>query len=274
MSDGLDAAPGTSSSSAAASKATSPELLKCAESESTEVVEGLKAGESTTTLRQVYGMLCWLLADSGHKQIWRQDPGQACRLATQQCPHLQGASVTCLLSQMNSICHRRTQILEEHEGSAAEVPRETRVFPGGPLFVIVDYAMTEEDRPQCAAVMALLRMNATGHPPPQQQDQGCGPVRHRPADKARGTPYGRKALEERVRRLTPAEIQQMRSEMAIRREIALRDARLLADWTAMKRRELELKEAKIREFIRAQEDGTLASLVEFEKYLKRLHDGL
>ncbi|KAJ2556455.1 hypothetical protein GGH12_006326, partial [Coemansia sp. RSA 1822] len=65
----------------------------------------------------------------------------------------------------------------------------------------------------------------------------------------------------------------MRSEMAIRRKIALRDAKVLADWTAMKRRELELREMKIREFIRAQEDGTIDSLLKFEEYLKRIqHD--
>ncbi|KAJ1828767.1 hypothetical protein LPJ70_007177, partial [Coemansia sp. RSA 2708] len=76
----------------------------------------------------------------------------------------------------------------------------------------------------------------------------------------------------RARKLTPAEVKQMQSEMAIRREIALRDAKLLADWTALKRRELEVKELKIREFIRAQEDGTLDSLVKFEEYLKQLQD--
>ncbi|KAJ2667107.1 hypothetical protein IWW42_005883, partial [Coemansia sp. RSA 1085] len=81
-------------------------------------------------------------------------------------------------------------------------------------------------------------------------------------------------LKERARKLTPAEIQQMKDEMAIRREITLRDARLLADWTALKRRELEMKEMQLREFIQAHEDGTLDSLSKLEQCIKRLQDML
>ncbi|KAJ1779139.1 hypothetical protein LPJ62_006318 [Coemansia sp. RSA 2167] len=229
---------------------------------------------NSTTLKQVYGMLCWLLIN-GNAKVWHESPVLACQQAVDQCTHLEGAHVEQLRLKMEDIARRREQILEEH-GRAENVPRETRVFGGGPLFLIVDYAMSGHlTQVPADEIQALLRIHGVG-----KCENGSGPVRNARShartspcspDNRRQSPEH--AFIQRARQLTQAEVNQMRSEMAIRRKIALRDAKVLADWTAMKRRELELREMKIREFIRAQEDGTIDSLVKFEEYLKRIqHD--
>ncbi|KAJ2691753.1 hypothetical protein H4R19_006294 [Coemansia spiralis] len=133
-----------------------------------------------------------------------------------------------------------------------------------------------------ADLTAALRVHALG---PSQGHSGVGPVRYADdgCQAARNAPYRRKAarppaadaaLVERARRMTPEEIRQMRDEMDIRREIALRDARLLADWTAMKRRELELQEARIRQFIRAEESRSGHPEDAFEEYIKLMESAL
>ncbi|KAJ2391809.1 hypothetical protein H4S02_001132 [Coemansia sp. RSA 2611] len=231
--------------------------------------------ENSTTLKQVYGMLCWLLID-GNCGWWRAAPLEASRQAIQQCPHLTGADAQQLEAKMAGIARRREQLIQEY-GTAEAVPRETRVFAGGPLFVIVDYALAGRTTQVPAdEIYALLQIHGVGKCADKASSAG-GPIRHTPQRKS---PTSQRRLSpehplmQRARKLTPAEVKQMQSEMAIRREIALRDAKLLADWTALKRRELEVKELKIREFIRAQEDGTLDSLVKFEEYLKQLQDSL
>ncbi|KAJ2775085.1 hypothetical protein IWQ57_000545 [Coemansia nantahalensis] len=206
------------------------------------------------TLKQVYGMLCWLLVDDNSK-AWRKDHREACRTAIAQCPHLAGADAAQLQATMDRIGVERQRILDAHGGQADAVPRDTRLFDGGPLFVIVDNALAGRAAQMPPADLgAALRVHAMG---PEPAHAAGGAVR-RPDDSrrtARGSPYA--ALAERARRLTPEEVRQMRDELHIRRDIALRDARLMADWTAMKRRELELQEARIRRFIKTHEDGTV-----------------
>ncbi|KAJ2710297.1 hypothetical protein H4R19_003813, partial [Coemansia spiralis] len=91
-------------------------------------------------LKQVYGMLCWLLV-GGNTEAWRNDPQQACRTAIEQCPHLAGADAGQLKETMDRIGVERQRILDAHDGQADRVPRGVRLFGGGgPLFVIVDNA--------------------------------------------------------------------------------------------------------------------------------------
>ncbi|KAJ2848258.1 hypothetical protein IWW36_003411 [Coemansia brasiliensis] len=230
-----------------------------------------------TTLKQIYGMLCWLLID-GNAQKWANAPLEACQTATQQCPHLANADAQQLLLKMQGIACKREEILQTFK-QAENVPKDTRVFAGGPLFAIVDYALSGKTAQVPAdEIYSLLQIHGVGK-------SNSGPIRNTPSA-LRKSPYSppttaeqcrlspEHPLMQRARRLTRAEIDQMKDEMAIRREIALRDAKLLADWTALKRRELEIKELKLREFIQAHEDGTLDSLSKLEQCIKRLQDTL
>ncbi|KAJ2558322.1 hypothetical protein GGH12_005907, partial [Coemansia sp. RSA 1822] len=116
---------------------------------------------NSTTLKQVYGMLCWLLVD-GNAKVWHESPALACQRAVDQCPHLKGAHVEQLRLKMEDIARRREQILEEY-GQAENVPRETRVFGGGPLFLIVDYAMSGHlTQVPADEIQALLRIHGVG----------------------------------------------------------------------------------------------------------------
>ncbi|KAJ2076878.1 hypothetical protein H4R24_005455 [Coemansia sp. RSA 988] len=296
------------------------------------------------TPKQVYGMLCWLLMDDNVKQ-WRQEPLAACTRATLECPHLDQANPQRLQDRMKLADERRQQILEQHGGKSECVPRETRVCPKGPLFVIVDHVlsgnMTEKSK---CAIGALIRVHAfgdTGTPSESTSASACvsgrghngphtrntfaeaqsnisstgwrgtapaicsgGPIRNRnnnrepnylacrrthrqgPVTHMQGSArlmqglveQGRlpnyKTLKQRAQRLTSYEINQMEDEMVMRREITLRDARLMADWVAMKRREFEMKELKIQEFIKAIEDETCNSLEQCEEYIRRLNEEL
>ncbi|KAJ2356710.1 hypothetical protein GGF43_001903 [Coemansia sp. RSA 2618] len=248
--------------------------------QSTKPVSALSSSNETnsTTPKQLYGMLCWLVIN-GNSQKWRESPAQACQTAIEQCPHLEGAQAEHLKQKMDDIARRREQLIAEY-GKPENVPRETRVFDGGPLFVIVDHAISGRvTQVPADEIQALLRIHGMGKC--GNSSSSTGPVRraHSSPRVAQYSTENRRCasehpLAQRARQLTQAEVSQMRSEMAIRRGIALRDAKVLADWIAMKRRELELREMKIREFIRAQEDGTIDSLVKFEEYLKRIQDDL
>ncbi|KAJ1882974.1 hypothetical protein H4R99_001204 [Coemansia sp. RSA 1722] len=97
-----------------------------------------------------------------------------------------------------------------------------------------------------------------------------GPIRHQ---KRTGTMMPNEhPFMQRARRLTPAEVRQMKEELAIRREIGIRDAVLLADWIALRRRELELKEAQIREIVRGAKDGTVENMVRFEEFMRKMYE--
>ncbi|KAJ2539787.1 hypothetical protein EV175_006303, partial [Coemansia sp. RSA 1933] len=176
------------------------------------------------TLKQIYGMLCWLRAHPNNSRLWSDSRKCACKQAIVECPHLKDIDAETLETKFAELEDRRRELIEQYEGSADNVPRDTRLFEGGPLFSIVDHALSGEQQ--------------------RQPDN---------------------TLLERARRLSPAEISQMRDELVIRRQIATRDAMLLADWIAMRRRELELQEAKIRELIliqqhRGQNEGTVEDL--------------
>ncbi|KAJ2808764.1 hypothetical protein H4R20_000655 [Coemansia guatemalensis] len=299
---------------------------------------------SETTPKQVYGMLCWLLMDDNVKQ-WRQDPLAACKKAVGECPHLEKANPQRIRDKIEFVDERREQILEQHGGKAECVPRETRVCPNGPLFVIVNHVlsgnMTEKAR---CAIAALIRVHAfgdsgtpSGSPSASAVASGSGqgafaeargnitsagwrgtnpancgggPTRKQYSSReearepnylacrqahrqGQGTtermqglmrqmqgPTGHTRLPnyqmllQRARKLTPQEISQMKDEMEMRREITLRDARLMADWVAMKRREYEMKELKVREFIKSLEDESFTSLEQCEDYLRRLNEEL
>ncbi|KAJ1900928.1 hypothetical protein LPJ66_001136 [Kickxella alabastrina] len=101
---------------------------------------------------------------------------------------------------------------------------------------------------------------------------GGGPSRHGTHRVSSGMLPCEHPFMQRARRLTPAEVRQMKDELAVRREISLRDAVLLADWTALRRRELELRERQIREFVREAQDGSVESLVRFEEFMRKIYD--
>ncbi|KAJ1663132.1 hypothetical protein EV178_005255 [Coemansia sp. RSA 1646] len=190
---------------------------------------------SEITLKQIYGMLCWLRAHPNNSKLWSEDRKRACERAIAECPHLKDADAMTLESKFAELEERRCEIIDQFDGTADKVPRDTRLFEGGPLFSIVDHALAGEQ---------------------QRQPEN--------------------SLLERARRLSPAEIDQMRDEMVIRRQIAMRDAILLADWIAMRRRELELQEAKIRELIRNQQhhglhNDSIHELRSFEEIIRHFH---
>ncbi|KAJ1924338.1 hypothetical protein LPJ71_000553 [Coemansia sp. S17] len=224
---------------------------------------------SAMSLKQIYGMLCWLQVGDNSKK-WQEQPLEACKQAVGECPHLVDADAETLSAQMDAIDEQRKQKIAEF-GDASSVPQDARVFPGGPLFAIVDYALSGH----CAS--ALVEAHGTGRP-----SKGTGgPIRNSRQQShqqptQRPEPYPTAAsLVERARRLSPAEIKQMRDEIAIRREIATRDAILLADWTALKRRELEVKEMKLRELIRSNHNGSIEGLLQFEEYINSVsRDGI
>ncbi|KAJ2657636.1 hypothetical protein IWW48_004442 [Coemansia sp. RSA 1200] len=186
------------------------------------------------TLKQIYGMLCWIRAYPDNYRLWHKSQKQACQRAIEECPHLKDASVEALAAKFDELEELRRRLIEEHDGMAINVPRDTRLFEGGPLFAIVDHTLSEE---------------------PQSP---VGVLSHGAAH-----------------RLTPAEANQLRDEMIIRRRIAIRDATLLADWIAMRRRELELQEAKIRELIRKQQEheycDSAEDLARFEEIIRQFH---
>ncbi|PIA13510.1 hypothetical protein COEREDRAFT_83434 [Coemansia reversa NRRL 1564] len=290
--------------------------------------------ELDTTLKQVYGMLCWLLMDDNVKQ-WRQNPLAACVQAIKDCPHLENADAERLRNNIKQVDERRQQILKQHGGKAECVPRETRLCSNGPLFVIVDHVLSGNmsDKSRCA-IAALIRVHALGDTATSTSshsttiDSGqntyvpnvfaeartditsagwkgikltnsCGgPIRrqninhqsnrepnyleckqaHRhgitqlPMGKTRQPNY--QTLLQRARKLTAPAILQMEEEMQVRREITIRDARLMVDLIAMRRREYEMKELKVREFLRALESGRLDSLEQCEDYIQRLNEEL
>ncbi|KAJ2743594.1 hypothetical protein GGI20_003630 [Coemansia sp. BCRC 34301] len=192
------------------------------------------------SLKQIYGMLCWLQVGSNSKR-WQEEPLAACVQAVSECPHLATTDASQLCAQMESINRQSKMILADHGGDSKSVPQDTRIFPGGPLFSIVDYALSGH----CLG-SSLVEAHGAGN-----------------------------SLMERAKRLTPEEISQMRDELRIRREIAIRDALLLADWTALKRRELEIKEMKLRALVRSNRIGSIESLLQFEEYVNNvLRDGI
>ncbi|KAJ1900208.1 hypothetical protein LPJ66_001614 [Kickxella alabastrina] len=101
---------------------------------------------------------------------------------------------------------------------------------------------------------------------------GGGPSRHGMHRVSSGMLPCEHPFMQRARRLTPAEVRQMKDELAVRREISLRDAVLLADWTALRRRELELRERQIRELVREAQDDSVESLVRFEEFMRKIYD--
>ncbi|KAJ2059039.1 hypothetical protein GGI17_004679 [Coemansia sp. S146] len=226
------------------------------------------------SLKQIYGMLCWLQVGDNSKK-WQEQPLEACRQAVGECPHLVDADAEKLSAQMDEINEQRKKKIAEF-GDASSVPQDGRVFPGGPLFAIVDYALSGH----CAS--ALIEAHGTGRPTKDTADSSTGgPIRSsRQQSQQQSTqrlePYPTGlSLVERARRLSSAEIKQMRDELAIRREIATRDAILLADWTALKRRELEVKEMKLREMIRSNHSGSIEGLLQFEEYINSVsRDGI
>ncbi|KAJ2378777.1 hypothetical protein IW150_000584 [Coemansia sp. RSA 2607] len=95
-----------------------------------------------------------------------------------------------------------------------------------------------------------------------------GPTRHRRTMLPAEHPF-----MQRARRLTPAEVRQMRDELAVRREIGIRDAVLLADWVALRRRELELKERQLREIAReAQRDTSVEAMARLDEFMRRMSE--
>ncbi|KAJ2473053.1 hypothetical protein GGI02_001155 [Coemansia sp. RSA 2322] len=234
------------------------------------------------SLKQIYGMLCWLQVGDNSKR-WKEQPLEACKQAVTECPHLADTAASQLCQQMDMINSQREKIIAEHrkkDGSgdiaSGSVGEGVRVYPGGPLFAIVDYALSGH----CAASSSdVVKMQGTGGLLSNQQNAmsngGVGPVRQ-PRQHSRFDPLlGSGDLVERARRLTPAEIRQMRDEVAIRREIATRDAVLLADWMALRRRELEAKEMRLRDLIRGNRDaGSMDALLRFESYIDSIHDDI
>ncbi|KAJ1989315.1 hypothetical protein GGI25_006147 [Coemansia spiralis] len=201
------------------------------------------------TLKQVYGMLCWLQTDPQNGQQWRSQRLQACVRAIHECRHLTGASAPGLLKKMEEIEKKVCDMADQY-GGAENVPQDTRLFDNGPLFVIVNHAMSGEntaDQPR------------TGH-----GLRATGAAR-RPRE-----PHRMDLLVERARRLSKEEICQMRDEIVIRRQIAIRDARLLADWMAVRRRELKMQEMRLRQLIRDQLSSGTEGLRQFEEYLRQL----
>ncbi|KAJ2488349.1 hypothetical protein IWW37_004892 [Coemansia sp. RSA 2050] len=223
--------------------------------------ESVISDAMTTTpmsLKQIYGMLCWLQVGDNSK-IWQEQPLAACKQAVSECPHLVDADAEKLSAQMDVVNEQRKQKIAEF-GDAGSVPQDTRVFPGGPLFAIVNYALSGH----CAS--ALIEAHGAGGRDSRQQSSQQSVSKPHPATSS---------LADRARRLTPSEIKQMRDEIAIRREIAMRDAVLLADWTALKRRELEVKEMKLRELIRSNQNGSIEGLLQFEDYVNSVsRDGI
>ncbi|KAJ2861962.1 hypothetical protein GGH94_004575 [Coemansia aciculifera] len=240
-----------------------------------------QAAVTSLSLKQIYGMLCWLQVGDNSKK-WQEQPLEACRQAVGECPHLVDADAEKLSAQMDEINEQRKKKIAEF-GDASSVPQDARVFPGGPLFAIVDYALSGH----CAS--ALIEAHGTGRPTKDTANNSTGgPIRNsrqhsqqqqqqqqqRSTQRLEPYPTGL-SLVERARRLSPAEIKQMRDELAIRREIATRDAILLADWTALKRRELEVKEMKLREMIRSNHNGSIEGLLQFEEYINSVsRDGI
>ncbi|KAJ2719229.1 hypothetical protein GGI07_005338 [Coemansia sp. Benny D115] len=263
------------------------------------------------TLKQLYGMLCWLQV-KGNRGFWLERPLDACRRATAECQHLIDADAVGLAATMDELNVARLQMIAEH-GGAERVPQDTRMFAGGPLFVLFNHAVVGGSEADEANAQVVA--NATGLKARQQQqtplaDGGSsrppnnmpihstlpaptvataaamaaagpaaapphaagGPVRGRAGSGA--TAVETHPFLQRARQLTRAEIRQMRDELAIRREIGMRDALLLADWTALRRRELELRERQIREAVRDARDGTAESIVRFEEFMRKLHSEL
>ncbi|KAJ1719557.1 hypothetical protein LPJ53_005698 [Coemansia erecta] len=256
-------------------------------------------GSKTITLKQLYGMLCWLQVGD-NRSLWLADPLGGCQRAITCCPHLAEASAEMLNAVMGELNTRRLRIVERH-GSADDVPKDERMFEGGPLFVIFNHAVAG----RLAEVGAALRANATGAGQAQAQSQpqaqrqqspvrsgirglmdspafggpvgsssssspaaAGGPARHRRTMLPAEHPF-----MQRARRLTPAEVRQMRDELAVRREIGIRDAVLLADWVALRRRELELKERQLREIARdAQRDSSVEAIARLDEFMRRMHE--
>lgn len=183
------------------------------------------------TVQHIYGMLFWLQSSKAHYELWKQQPLVACQQAIGECQHLtslQQDDANGLMEAFEDIDRKRIQFLSGHNNDTASIPQDARLYPEGPLFVLVQHALTG------------------------QQSQTVG------------FPDG---LKERAQRLTPEQIQQLKDEMSIRREIARRDAILLADWMAMRRRELECQERKLRSFIQNSNGHTAENLEEFEQYI-------
>ncbi|KAJ1840910.1 hypothetical protein LPJ73_006289, partial [Coemansia sp. RSA 2703] len=249
----------------------------------------------TITLKQLYGMLCWLQVGD-NRSLWLADSLDGCRRAITRCPHLGQASAEMLDSVMNELNSRRLQMIERY-GSAEDVPKDTRMFEGGPLFVIFNHAVAG----RLVEVGSALLANATGVPQDQQQQQQPqnhqqkqysgirslmnspafgGPVSPAAAAGAGGPTRHRRTMlpaehpfMQRARRLTPAEVRQMRDELAVRREIGIRDAVLLADWVALRRRELELKERQLREIAReAQRDTSVEAMARLDEFMRRMSE--
>ncbi|KAJ2751347.1 hypothetical protein GGI19_004535 [Coemansia pectinata] len=250
--------------------------------ESSTTANSEEAAATSLSLKQIYGMLCWLQVGNNSKK-WQEQPLEACKQAVGECPHLVDADAEKLSAQMDEINEQRKKKIAEF-GDASSVPQDARVFPGGPLFAIVDYALSGH----CAS--ALIEAHGTGRPTKDTVSNSTGgPIRNsrqqsqqqqqqqqqqRSTQRLEPYPTGL-SLVERARRLSPAEIKQMRDELAIRREIATRDAILLADWTALKRRELEVKEMKLREMIRSNHNGSIEGLLQFEEYINSVsRDGI
>ncbi|KAJ1804302.1 hypothetical protein LPJ75_005620, partial [Coemansia sp. RSA 2598] len=232
------------------------------------------------TLKQLYGMLCWLQVGDNRKR-WMERPLDACVQATSECPHLINADPRKLTAKLDALNMARLRMIDSY-GGAGSVPQDVRMFEGGPLFVLFHHAVSAAPEASSdAQTQSQIMANATGLRQPvaeqqqQQQQQhqpagggvatagpgsfrsvlenpafgglgGGGPTRHHRRAAGPTVPSEHPFMQ-RARRLTPAEIRQMRDELAIRREIGIRDAALLADWIALRRRELELKEAQIRE---------------------------
>ncbi|KAJ1641845.1 hypothetical protein LPJ64_006241 [Coemansia asiatica] len=264
------------------------------------------------TLKQLYGMLCWLKVGDNRSR-WVEKPLDACMEATVECPHLINADPRKLTAKLDALNMARLQIIKQY-GGAQNVPQDVRMFEGGPLFVLFHHAVSAPqtaESPSDALTRSQIMANATGlkrvvsGQPPEPQAIGGqaarmgnkssssssdfagsfrsvldnpafggpgagGPMRHQ---RRTGTMMPNEhPFMQRARRLTPEEIRQMRDELAIRREIGIRDAVLLADWIALRRRELELKEAQIRDIVRGAKTGTVENMVRFEEFMRKMYE--
>ncbi|KAI8319166.1 hypothetical protein GQ54DRAFT_299558 [Martensiomyces pterosporus] len=295
-----------------------------------------KSDASSVTLKQIYGIFCWLQMAQNNKQ-WQEQPMEACKRAVNECPHLMGANARLVKEKLDEIDIYRQEVVAKY-GGVHNVPQDTRVIPGGPLFVIADFILSGQAARQLESTGACnpqIVANATGSvaaktrsPPALDQLKlpsigvnigkpsnidtlaarnaftqlafdainssgsssskswtsnaestgaftstgGSGPARHKRHVLHPSIPHDHPIMR-RARGLTADEIRQMKDEMRIRGEIAKRDALLLADWTAMKRRHLEVKEKRLRELAAAR-SPTLEAMLEFQDFIEKTYKEL
>ncbi|ORX65899.1 hypothetical protein DL89DRAFT_270462 [Linderina pennispora] len=233
----------------------------------------------TVTLKHIYSIFCWLHCQHNNR-MWRESPLSACQKAVTDCRFMADANPEKLRAKLDEIRNIHAEIIEKY-GSADKVPKDLRVVPGGPLFSIVNFVFTgqclQAKGEDCVKFVSnsatsgsSLAENAqhesVSATASQQRSLGGGPVRHGRAHSqlSRDHPLVRKAVS-----LTPDDVKQMVHEMTIRKAIALRDAKLLADWTAMRRRELEVKEMRLRQHIGTSTSSRIEELLEFNDFLKK-----